>query len=69
MKTEDVRALINWLSRTGDLDSHNEDLLEDAVFNLENGNNYRSERSLNAVADNFKSSGKTEAEKAVRRLL
>lgn len=69
MNVKDVEALQNWLSRIGDLDSANEDLIEDAIWSLKHGNDYRAEKSMKALAANLRNAGKTESAKAVERLL
>ena len=43
MRIDDAEALKNWLSRLGDLDSSNDDLIENAIWCLKNGNDYRAE--------------------------
>lgn len=69
MKVDDVKALKNWLSRLGDLDSANEDLIDNAIWCLENGYEYRAIQSMKGLAANLRNAGKTESAKAVERLL
>lgn len=69
MSVSDVEALKNWLSRLGDLDSANSDLIENAIWCLENGNSYRAADSLKTLASNLRNAGKSESAKAVERLL
>lgn len=70
MRVSDVEALRNWLSRLGDLrDRTNEDLIDNAIWCLKNGSEYRAESSLKALAGNLRSEGKTESARAVERLL
>lgn len=69
MNVSDVKALRNWLSRLGDLDSANEDLIDNAIWCLENGNDYRAKDSLKCLAANLRNAGKSESAKAVERLL
>lgn len=69
MNVSDVEALKNWLSRQGDLNSANSDLIENAIWCLENGNSYRAESSLKTLAANLRNEGQTESAKAVERLL
>lgn len=69
MKLDDVEALKNWLSRLGDLDSANNDLIENAIWCLKNGNDYRAESSLKTLAANLRNAGKSESAKGVERLL
>ena len=42
---------------------------DDAIWCVENGNDYRAESSLRTLASNLRSEGKSEAAKAVERLL
>lgn len=69
MTVNDVEALKNWLSRTGNLADYNEDLIDNAIWCLKNGNTYRAQTSLNTVAKNLKNDGKSEAAKAVDKCL
>lgn len=69
MRVDDLEGLQNWLSRLGYLESANSNLLENAIWCVENGNDYRAESSLRTLASNLKSEGKSEAAKAVERLL
>lgn len=69
MDVRDVEALKNWLSRLGDLDSANEDLIDNAIWCLKNGNEYRAISSLKGLASNLRNSSKTESAKGVERLL
>ena len=66
---DDFEGLLNWLSRLGVLDAQNRDLIEDALFAVENGSQYRAERDLRTAAYNFRKAGQSEAAKAVERLL
>ncbi len=49
MKVNDVEALKNWLSRLGCLSGQNEDLIDNAIFCLKNGSDYRAESSLKTL--------------------
>ncbi len=49
--------------------STNSDFLENAIWCVENGNDYRAESSVRTLASNLRSEGKSEAAKAVERLL
>lgn len=69
MKVNDVEALKNWLSRLGCLSGQNEDLIDNAIFCLKNGSDYRAESSLKTLMANLKNAGNSEAAKAVERLL
>lgn len=69
MDVRDVEALKNWLSRVGDLDNANEDLIDNAIWCLKNGNEYRAISSLKGLASNLRNAGKTESAKGVERLL
>ena len=61
MRVDDLEGLQNWLSRLG--------YLENAIWCVENGNDYRAESSVRTLASNLRSEGKSEAAKAVERLL
>lgn len=69
MRVDDLEGLQNWLSRLGYLESANPDFLENAIWCVENGNDYRAESSVRTLASNLRSEGKSEAAKAVERLL
>ena len=69
MRVDDLEGLQNWLSRLGYLESANSDFLENAIWCVENGNDYRAESSVRTLASNLRSEGKSEADKAVERLL
>lgn len=69
MRVDDLEGLRNWLSRIGDLDSMNSDLLENAIWCIKNGSEYRAECSLRTLASNLRNVGKSESAKAVERLL
>ena len=69
MNISDIEAAKNWLSRIGDLDSVNKDLLDDAIWCLKNGYSYRAETALKCAMANFRNAGKSEAEKAIARIL
>lgn len=69
MNVSDVKALKNWLSRVGALDAANEDLIDNAIWCVNNGNEYRAAFSLRGLASNLRNSGKSEEAKSVDRLL
>lgn len=69
MNISDVEALKNWLSRIGVLDSVNKDLLDDAIWYLKNNYTARAELALKGAMANFRNAGKSEAEKAIARIL
>ena len=69
MNKKDLESLKNWLDRTGNLPSYQEDLIDNAIFCVGNGSEYRAEQSLKTMAKNYRNEGKTEAAKAVERLL
>lgn len=69
MSVDDLEGLKNWLSRIGDLDSANADLIENAIWCVKNGNVYRAETSIRALASNLKKMGKSESAKAMERFL
>lgn len=65
----DLEGLLTWLDRIGVLDSGNRALIEDALFALKNGNEYRAERSLKTAERNYRIAGNDNAADAVARLL
>lgn len=69
MRVSDVEALRNWLDRIDSLPSYQRDLIDDAIYNLEHGNDYRAEQSLKTMARNYRNDGDSNAADAVERLL
>lgn len=69
MNVSDVQALRNWLDRIGSLPGYQRDLIDDAIYNLEHGSNYRAEMSLKTMARNYRNDGNRDAADAVERLL
>lgn len=69
MSVNDLEGLLNWLDRIGVLDSSNRDLIEDAIFALKSGNEYRAKDRLKTAERNFRNDGKSDAAAAVARLL
>ena len=69
MNVSDVQALRNWLDRIGSLPGYQRDLIDDAIYNLEHGSNYRAEMSLKTMARNYRNDGNQDAADAVERLL
>ena len=68
MNVRDVEALRNWLDRIDSLPSYQRDLIDDAIYNLEHGNDYRAEQSLKTMARNYRNDGDSNAADAVERL-
>lgn len=57
MTDSDLKALQNFLNRTGGLDSHsNKDLMDDAIY--AGANSYRCEQALKTLAYNLRREGK-----------
>lgn len=70
MRVSEVEAVRNWLDRIKELDSVNKGLIDDAIWYLKKeGNEYRAKNALKTAYSNYKNAGKTEAAKAVDRLL
>ena len=69
MDKRDLEALKNWLDRTGNLPRYQEDLIDDAIYNIQNGATYRAEQALKTMALNYRKENNSEAERAVERLL
>lgn len=69
MDKSDLKALKNWLDRTGNLPRYQEDLIDEAIACIDNGSTYRAEQALKTMARNYRNENNAEAEKAVERLL
>lgn len=69
MGLSDVKTLRDWLERIGSLTGNQRDLIDDAICNLERGNDYRAEQSLKTMARNYRSAGDNNAATAVEHLL
>lgn len=69
MNVNELEALQNWLSRTGNLADYNKDLIENAIWCLKNGSDYRAKTSMTTLVKNLKNDGKTEAAKAAEKCL
>ena len=69
MSLSDVKALEVFLSRHGALNSANDDLIKNAIWSLEHGNEYRACDSLKGLASNLKNEGKSDLAQHVERLL
>ena len=69
MNVRDVKTLRDWLDRIGSLPSYQRDLIDNAIFCLENGSTYRAEQSLQTMARNYRNDGDSNAASAVERLL
>ncbi|MCQ2744735.1 MAG: hypothetical protein MJ230_08120 [bacterium] len=65
----DVEAVKNMLDRVGDLDGCNRDLIDNAIYCLNNGSSYRAESSLRTLASNLRHAGKSYSAECVERLL
>ncbi len=65
----DLEGLLNWLERIGALDGSNKDLVEDAIFALKSGNEYRAQERLKVAEYNYRRNGNNNAADAVKRLL
>lgn len=69
MNVSEVKTLKNWLDRMGALPSYQEDLIDNAIYALEHGSDYRAEQSLKTMARNYRNDGNSNAASAVERLL
>lgn len=69
MSVSDVKALRNWLDRIGSLPGYQRDLIDNAIWCLENGSEYRAKDSLKTMARNYRNDGDSNAADAVERLL
>lgn len=66
---DDVKSLKNWLDRNDKLPSYQRELIEDAIYCLENGSEYRAEQSLKTMARNYSNDGDSDSSRAVERIL
>lgn len=69
MCISDLKVLRDWLERAGSLPGYQRDLIDNAIYCLENGYSSRAEESLRTMARNYRKDGDTNAERAVERLL
>jgi hypothetical protein len=69
MDVRDVKTLRDWLDRIGSLPSYQRDLIDNAIWCLEHGSDYRAEESLKTMARNYRNDGDSNAASAVERLL
>lgn len=69
MDKSDLKALKNWLDRAGYLPRYQEDLIDEAIYCIDNGSTYRAEQALKTMARNYRNEGNSDAERAVERLL
>lgn len=69
MSVSDVKTLRSWLDRIGSLPSYQRDLIDNAIWCLENGSEYRAIDSLKTMARNYRNDGDSNAADAVERLL
>jgi hypothetical protein len=69
MDVRDVKTLRDWLDRIGSLPSYQRDLIDNAIWCLEHGSDYRAEESLKTRARNYRNDGDSNAASAVERLL
>lgn len=67
---QDVKELLKTLDRMEAFDdSYNRVLIEDAIFNMESGSEYRAEKSLSTAMYNLRKSGNSRAADAIERVL
>lgn len=67
---QNLKDLLNRLERMGAFDdSYNRDLIEDAIFNMRSGSEYRAQKSLATAAYNLRRSGNNSAADEIERLL
>lgn len=69
MRVEDVERLKNWLERREALSGFNADLMDDAIYCVKTGSDYRAEFSLKTVVRNLRNEGKSEDADEVERFL
>lgn len=69
MNISDVQTLRDWLDRIGSLSSYQRDLIDNAIYCLNNGHSSCAEDSLKTMARNYRNDGDSNAASAVERLL
>lgn len=69
MRVSDVKTLRDWLDKIGSLPGYQRDLIENAIYCLEHGSDYRAEQSMKTMAKNYRNDGNSNAAAAVERLL
>ena len=69
MDLYDVKTLKEWLDRIGSLPSYQRDLIDEAIFAIENNLLERARRALTTMARNYRNDRNDNAAHAVERLL
>ena len=69
MNVAAVKDIMRMLDRAGKLGGNQRDLIENAIYCLENGQSYRAEQSLKTMARNYGNEGDSDAEREVEQLL
>lgn len=69
MNVYDLQSLEAWLERIGSLPSYQRDLIDDAIFCVENGMAYRARQDLSVMVSNYRNDGDDNAATAVERVL
>lgn len=69
MTKSDLEGLKNIIERSGAMDSSNRDLIENAIWCIRNGNDYRAESSIRTLAANLRNSGRYDLAEHAARLL
>lgn len=69
MSVSDLKVLRDWLEQAGSLPGYQRDLIDNAIYCLDNGYITRAEDSLKTMARNYRNDGDTNAARAVERLL
>ena len=67
MNVDAVKDIMRMLDRAGKLGGNQRDLIENAIYCLENGQSYRAEQSLKTMARNYGNEGDSDAEREVEQ--
>lgn len=69
MDLNDVKTLKEWLEKIGSLPNYQRDLIDEAIFAIENNLPDRARRALTTMASNYRNDRDENAARAVERLL
>lgn len=65
----ELQDLKGMLAASGSLPSCQEDLIDDAIFSVQNGSEYRAQQALKTMMRNYQNEGNSEAARLVDRVL
>lgn len=69
MNKSDLQDLKKWLERNGYLPDYQRDLIENAIFCITHGSEYRAELSMKTMVANYRNDGNFEAARKVENVL